>query len=251
MCLHIWWSMNRPPLLLPAGDSALCRPMAVTLRHFHFVFFPLIMLAYPHTSWEVISVGSCSHPNRRPPSTPGTAGVEQEKGLGQLTPYQSLWLLLTHFASVLQSHLLPLRVWGALRSSRVWEITWNGIEGCSGKASTVWISCATKPRPGLNDVINIQLHLTIPGAFCWASKSHLAMSPRPLCEDKKDGSYESLCLSPEGYLSYREVSLMLKWAALLGFLDMLHKPRRLWTERQKRGHCLPIPSSVALWKEKP
>lgn len=58
-----------------------------------------------------------------------------------------------------------------LCSSRVCEITWNRIESHSGKAIAVGISYVTKPHPGLNDVIYIQVHSTSPKAFCQAQKS--------------------------------------------------------------------------------
>ena len=137
-----------------------------------------------------------------------------------------------------------------LCSSRVCEITWNSIESCSGKAIAVGISYVTKPHPGLNDIIYIRLHSSTPEAICRAPNSPCSISAWPSLA----WGWKGLLLSISVFepISHRKkMSLILKWINSLGFLDVLHKPRRLWIKRQKKESSLPSHAFkwASLWKE--
>lgn len=135
-------------------------------------FHPQIKLRQTHTSTETSGcLWACSPPPRLygiPPLSrwgTGKGPLESQHS----TAFFEFCQMALQVLSKVTYYLCGYE--NTLWSSRVCEITWNRFESCSGKAIAVRISCVTKPYPGLNDVIYIQLHSTTAEAICGALNS--------------------------------------------------------------------------------
>ena len=140
--------------------------------HYKVCFHPQIKLRQTHTSTETsVCLWTCSpHPplNGIPPLSRWGTGEGPLESQHSIAFFEFCQLALQALSKVTY-YLCGCE--NTLCSSRVCEITWNRFESCSGKVIAVRISCVTKPYPGLNDVVYIQLHSTTAEAICGGPKS--------------------------------------------------------------------------------